>query len=129
MIAVTLYSHDKEWVEQIAKDLGVSYEHFLNRLVNMYDANFHEEVLWMADLFRSTDEDELAIVNECKPDLTDAKQIGRGIVGVIGPGVPSSPLTHLQVEERLLELAQFAIDESWSDVQGMASVLATELAV
>lgn len=33
-----------------------------------------------------------------------------------------------EIEERILQVAQMALDEAWSDVQGVASALAREIA-
>lgn len=37
-------------------------------------------------------------------------------------------MTKHEIEELILEVAQLALDEPWSDVQGRAEVIARELA-
>lgn len=37
-------------------------------------------------------------------------------------------MSRQEIEERILQVAQMAIDEPWSDVQGVASALAQEIA-
>jgi hypothetical protein len=67
MIRIYLSGRDKQLVQSRAVEVGVSYQHFINRLVNMYEVNFASDVEWMAELLQSDDEDERQIVDETRP--------------------------------------------------------------